>query len=94
MASLHIDDLPDEVHRILAARAETQGRDLADLVRELLVGEARRHGDKALLERLDDRPDRTDSSGLFSDQVTQVVRQARASSGTDGGASAYSWSTP
>lgn len=54
--TIQVRDVPDDVHRRLAARAAEQRRSLSELVRAEIVEIARRPTMTEMLDRLADRP--------------------------------------
>ena len=75
MVALQIRDVPDDIRRILAARAAARGQSLQSFLLTLVTDEARRSSNLALLKRFDGR---RDGSRLTSAQVLEALDEARA----------------
>lgn len=75
MVALQIRDVPDDIRRMLAARAAARGQSLQSFLLMLVTDEARRSANLALLKRFDGRQD---GSRLTSAQVVEALDDARA----------------
>lgn len=72
---MQIRDVPEDVREILAKRARERGRSLQSFLLNLVVDEARRSRNPALLEQFDGRHDGT---SLGIDDAVSAVDDARA----------------
>jgi antitoxin FitA len=75
MVALQIRDVPDDIRRTLAERAAARGQSLQAFLLSLVVDEARRSTNLALLERF---AARHDGSRLSTEQVSEALDKARA----------------
>jgi antitoxin FitA len=75
MVALQIRDVPDDVRRTLAERAQARGQSLQAFLLSLVQDEARRSANLAQLDRFIGRDD---GSRLSSDQATSALDRARA----------------
>ena len=75
MVALQIRDVPEEVRQTLADRAAARGQSLQSFLLSLVIAEARRSTNLALLERFGARED---GSRLSTMQVTEALDDARA----------------
>lgn len=75
MVALQIRDVPEDVRDALAVRARARGQSLQALLLSLVVEEARRSRNLALLDRF---AGRTDGSALTPDQVADAIAEVRA----------------
>lgn len=75
MVAMQIRDVPDDVRRILAARAAARGQSLQSFLLMLVTDEARRSENLAILKRFDGRQD---GSQLTNAQTLEALDDARA----------------
>ena len=75
MKTILIRDVPEDVHESLAERARERGQSLQSFLLNLVVDEARRSRNPALLEQFDGRHDGT---SLGIDDVVSAIDAARA----------------
>ncbi len=78
MVALQIRDVPEDIRQTLAAQAASRGQSLQSYLLALVVNEARRSANLALLRRFDSRQD---GSRLSSREVTDALDHARAERG-------------
>ena len=75
MVALQIRDVPDEVRDTLAELARVRGQSLQAFLLSMVVNEARRSANAALLARFSDR---SDGSRLTSAEVVAALEEARS----------------
>jgi len=73
--ALQIRDVPEDVRQTLAKRARERGQSLQSFLLNLVVDEARRSRNPALLAQFDDRHDGT---SLGVDDVVSAIDAVRA----------------
>ena len=78
MATLQIRDVPDEVREVLAGRAQELGQSLQAYLLHLVVDEAARVGNVALLGTFEGRTDGVDSSAEDTVAEIEAARTERA----------------
>lgn len=74
MVALQIRDVPDDVRQTLAEQAAARGQSLQAFLLTLVMDEARRSANLAILQRFGARQD---GSQLSSAQVAEALDQAR-----------------
>ena len=74
MVALQIRDVPDDVRQTLAEQAAARGQSLQTFLLTLVMDEARRSANLAVLERFGARQD---GSQLSSGEVTEALDRAR-----------------
>lgn len=72
MTTLQVRNVPDDVSRVLKARAAREGQSLSDYTLRLLEREASRPTRAELLERLSTRPESS-----FEESSVDIIRRAR-----------------
>ena len=75
MVALQIRDVPDDVRDRLAELARVRGQSMQALLLSLVIDEARRSANTALLERFSDRGD---GSRLSATEAVETLEKARS----------------
>jgi len=75
MVALQIGDVPDDVRDTLAALARVRGQSLQAFLLSIVVNEARRSANAALLERFSER---SDGSRLEPAEIVTALDEARS----------------
>src|SRR5664279_3172926 len=75
MVALQIRDVPDEVRDTLAELARVRGQSLQAFLLSMVMNEARRSANAALLARFSDR---SDGSRLTSAEIVTALDEARS----------------
>jgi len=75
MVALQIRDVPDDVRDTLAELARVRGQSLQAFLLSIVVTEARRSANAALLERFSDR---TDGTRLTTADAVTALEEARS----------------
>ena len=75
MVALQIRDVPDDVRDTLAELARVRGQSLQAFLLSIVVNEARRSANAALLERFSER---SDGSRLESAEIVTALEEARS----------------
>jgi hypothetical protein len=75
MVALQIRDVPDDVRDTLAALARVRGQSLQAFLLSIVVNEARRSANAALLERFSER---SDGSRLEPAEIVTALDEARS----------------
>ncbi len=75
MVALQIRDVPDEVRDKLAELARVRGQSMQAFLLSLVIDEARRSANAALLERFSER---TDGSRLSPAEIVKTLEEARS----------------
>ena len=75
MVALQIRDVPDDVRDTLAALARVRGQSLQAFLLSIVVNEARRSANAALLERFSER---SDGSRLEPAEIVTALQEVRS----------------